>query len=93
MLQLIYQLIIYLGAEKEMKKITLQHVLGNKILEYDVDDRSVIIDEREKDRYAKQQDSKENLMSNWIKEHIVFYYDSKELNDILNTEEWNGKEE
>lgn len=31
-----------------MKKITLQHVLGNKILEYDVDDRGVIIDEREK---------------------------------------------
>lgn len=60
-----------------MKKITLQHVLGNKILEYDVDDRGVIIDEREKDRYAKQQDSKEKLMSNWIKEHIVFYYDVK----------------
>lgn len=77
MLQLIYQLIICLGAEKEMKKVTLQHVLGNKILEYDVDDRGVIIDEREKDRYAKQQDSKEKLMSNWIKEHIVFYYDVK----------------
>lgn len=77
MLQLIYQLIIYLGAEKEMKKITLQHVLGNKILEYDVDDRGVIIDEREKDRCAKQQDSKEKLMSNWIKEHIVFHYDVK----------------
>ena len=77
MLQLIYQLIICLGAEKEMKKVTLQHVLGNKILEYDVDDRGVIIDEREKDRYAKQQDSKEKLMSNWIKEHIVFHYDVK----------------
>lgn len=60
-----------------MKKVTLQHVLGNKILEYDVDDRGVIIDEREKDRYAKQQDSKEKLMSNWIKEHIVFHYDVK----------------
>lgn len=60
-----------------MKKITLQHVLGNKILEYDVDDRGVIIDEREKDRYAKQQDSKEKLMSNWIREHVVFYYDVK----------------
>lgn len=60
-----------------MKKITLQHVLGNKILEYDVDDRGVIIDEREKDRYAKQQDSKEKLMSNWINEHIVFQYDVK----------------
>lgn len=77
MLQLIYQLIICLGAEKEMKKVTLQHVLGNKILEYDVDDRGVIIDEREKDRYAKQQDSKEKLMSNWINEHIVFQYDVK----------------
>lgn len=60
-----------------MKKITLQHVLGNKILEYDVDDRGVIIDERQKDRYAKQQDSKEKLMSNWINEHIVFQYDVK----------------
>lgn len=60
-----------------MKKITLQHVLGNKILEYDVDDRGVIIDEREKDRYAKQQDSKEKLMSNWINKHIVFQYDVK----------------
>lgn len=77
MLQLIYQLIICLGAEKEMKKVTLQHVLENKILEYDVDDRGVIIDEREKDRYAKQQDSKEKLMSNWINEHIVFQYDVK----------------
>lgn len=60
-----------------MKKVTLQHVLGNKILEYDVDDRGVIIDEREKDRYAKQQDSKEKLMYNWINEHIVFQYDVK----------------
>lgn len=65
-----------------MKKITLQHVLGNKILEYDVDDRGVIIDEREKDRYAKQQDSKENLMSNWIKEHISFYYDMSKPMDV-----------
>lgn len=53
MLQLIYQLIIYLGAEKEMKKITLQHVLGNKILEYDVDDRGVIIDERESEQWSE----------------------------------------
>lgn len=68
-----------------MKKITLQHVLGNKILEYDVDDRGVIIDEREKDRYAKQQDSKENLMSNWIKEHISFYYDMSKPMDVYHT--------
>lgn len=65
-----------------MKKITLQHVLGNKIPEYDVDDRGVIIDEREKDRYAKQQDSKEKLMSNWIKEHISFYYDMSKPMDV-----------
>lgn len=68
-----------------MKKITLQHVLGNKILEYDVDDRGVIIDEREKDRYAKQQDSKEKLMSNWIKEHISFYYDMSKPMDVYHT--------
>lgn len=68
-----------------MKKVTLQHVLGNKILEYDVDDRGVIIDEREKDRYAKQQDSKENLMSNWIKEHISFYYDMSKPMDVYHT--------
>ena len=41
-------------SRERNEKITLQHVLGNKILEYDVDDRGVIIDEREKDRYAKQ---------------------------------------
>lgn len=68
-----------------MKKVTLQHVLGNKILEYDVDDRGVIIDEREKDRYAKQQDSKDKLMSNWINEHIVFQYDVKKQGAINET--------
>jgi hypothetical protein len=33
-----------------MKIITMHHILGNKILEYDVDDRGVIVDEREIDR-------------------------------------------
>lgn len=30
-----------------MKIITMHHILGNKVLEYDVDDRGVIVDERE----------------------------------------------
>jgi hypothetical protein len=33
-----------------MKIITMHHILGNKVLEYDVDDRGVIVDEREIDR-------------------------------------------
>lgn len=36
--------------EKEIKIITMRHILGNKVLEYDVDDRGVIVDEREYDR-------------------------------------------
>jgi hypothetical protein len=32
-----------------MKTITMHHILGNKVLEYDVDDRGVIVDEREYD--------------------------------------------
>lgn len=28
----------------------MRHILGNKVLEYDVDDRGVIVDEREYDR-------------------------------------------
>lgn len=28
----------------------MHHILGNKVLEYDVDDRGVIVDEREYDR-------------------------------------------
>lgn len=30
-----------------MKTITMRHILGNKVLQYDVDDRGVIVDERE----------------------------------------------
>ena len=33
-----------------MKIITMRHILGNKVLQYDVDDRGVIVDEREIDR-------------------------------------------
>lgn len=36
-----------------MKIITMQHTLGHKILEYDVDERGVIIDEREYNKYRK----------------------------------------
>lgn len=36
-----------------MKIITMQHILGHKILEYDVDERGVIIDEREYNKYRK----------------------------------------
>lgn len=68
-----------------MKKITLQHVLGNKILEYDVDDRGVIIDEREKDRYAKQVDTKEQKIKKFIEEHISFYYDMSKPMDVYHT--------
>lgn len=31
----------------------MQHILGHKILEYDVDERGVIIDEREYNKYRK----------------------------------------
>lgn len=30
----------------------MRHILGNKVLQYDVDDRGVIVDEREIDRDA-----------------------------------------
>lgn len=33
-----------------MKIITMRHILGNKVLQYDVDDRGVIVDEIEIDR-------------------------------------------
>lgn len=31
----------------------MHHILGNKVLEYDVDDRGVIVDEREYATYKK----------------------------------------
>jgi hypothetical protein len=41
-----------------MKTTTMHHILGNKVLEYDVDDRGVIVDEREYDTatYKKNKD-------------------------------------
>lgn len=57
--------------EKEIKIITMHHILGNKVLEYDVDDRGVIVDEREIDRTVNH---KPNI-ADWVKEHMVFWYD------------------
>lgn len=49
----------------------MHHILGNKVLEYDVDDRGVIVDEREIDRTVNH---KSNI-ADWVKEHMVFWYD------------------
>lgn len=49
----------------------MHHTLGNKVLEYDVDDRGVIVDEREIDRTVNH---KPNI-ADWVKEHMVFWYD------------------
>lgn len=48
----------------------MHHILGNKVLEYDVDDRGVIVDEREIDRTVNH---KPNI-ADWVKEHMVFWY-------------------
>lgn len=60
----------------------MHHILGNKILEYDVDDRGVIVDEREYDRTVNP---KPNI-ADWVKEHMVFWYDVQKqgaTNEIL----------
>lgn len=49
----------------------MHHILGNKVLEYDVDDRGVIVDKREIDRTVNH---KPNI-ADWVKEHMVFWYD------------------
>lgn len=49
----------------------MHHILGNKVLEYDVDDRGVIVDEREIDRTVNP---KPNI-ADYVKEHMVFWYD------------------
>jgi hypothetical protein len=61
-----------------MKIITMQHILGNKVLEYDVDDRGVIVDEREIDRTVNH---KPNI-ADWVKEHMVFWYDMSKPVDV-----------
>lgn len=49
----------------------MRHILGNKVLQYDVDDRGVIVDEREIDRTVNPKPNIEK----WVKEHMVFWYD------------------
>lgn len=56
----------------------MHHILGNKVLEYDVDDRGVIIDEREIDRTVNH---KPNI-ADWVKEHMVFWYDMLKPVDV-----------
>lgn len=56
----------------------MHHILGNKVLEYDVDDRGVIVDEREIDRTVNP---KPNI-ADWVKEHMVFWYDMSKPVDV-----------
>lgn len=64
----------------------MHHILGNKVLEYDVDDRGVIVDEREIDRTVNP---KPNI-ADWIKEHMVFWYDMSKPVDVYaeNFNDW-----
>lgn len=64
----------------------MNHILGNKVLEYDVDDRGVIVDEREIDRTVNP---KPNI-ADWVKEHMVFYYDMQKPVDTYsqNFNDW-----
>lgn len=56
----------------------MHHILGNKVLEYDVDDRGVIVDEREIDRTVNH---KPNI-ADWVKEYMVFWYDMSKPVDV-----------
>lgn len=64
----------------------MHHILGNKVLEYDVDDRGVIVDEREIDRTVNH---KLNI-ADWVKEHMVFWYDMSKPADTYsqNFNDW-----
>lgn len=64
----------------------MPHILGNKVLEYDVDDRGVIVDEREYDRTVNP---KPNI-ADWVKEHMVFWYDISKPADVYtqNFNDW-----
>lgn len=64
----------------------MHHILGNKVLEYDVDDRGVIVDEREIDRTVNH---KPNI-ADWVKEHMVFWYDMSKPADVYtqNFNDW-----
>lgn len=64
----------------------MHHILGNKVLEYDVDDRGVIVDEREYDRTVNPKPNIEK----WVKEHMVFWYDMSKPVDVYtqNFNDW-----
>jgi hypothetical protein len=64
-----------------MKTITMRHILGNKVLQYDVDDRGVIVDEREIDRTINLNPNIPDV-SIWIKQHMVFWYDMSKPVDV-----------
>lgn len=59
----------------------MRHILGNKVLEYDVDDRGVIVDEREIDRTINLNPNIPDV-SIWIKQHMVFWYDMSKPVDV-----------
>lgn len=64
----------------------MHHILGNKVLEYDVDDRGVIVDEREIDRTVNP---KPNI-ADWVKEHMMFWQDMSKPVDVyaVNFNDW-----
>lgn len=64
----------------------MRHILGNKVLQYDVDDRGVIVDEREYDRTVNP---KPNI-ADYVKEHMVFWYDMSKPVDVYtqNFNDW-----
>jgi hypothetical protein len=72
-----------------MKTITMRHILGNKVLQYDVDDRGVIVDEREIDRTINLNPDIPDV-SIWIKQHMVFWYDMSKPADVYtqNFNDW-----
>lgn len=43
----------------------MHHILGNKVLEYDVDDRGVIVDEREIDRTVNHKPNVDTYSQNF----------------------------
>lgn len=67
----------------------MRHILGNKVLEYDVDDRGVIVDEREIDRTINLNPDIPDV-SIWIKQHMVFWYDMSKPADVYtqNFNDW-----
>lgn len=49
----------------------MHHILGNKVLEYDVDNRGIIVDEREYDTATYKKDTLVNETSSIIVETSI----------------------